>query len=166
MLRVSAKKTRWAHNAYAFATIRFMKRAFIFGVYGILVTLGAVFAVYVSADSPFVSLGGKEYVAEIADTDEKRQQGLSDRHALPQNEAMLFVFNGAEQRCFWMKDMHFAIDIVWVDKRQRVAHIERNVSPGTYPSSYCPDVPARYVVETSAGATKDVRLGDVVYIQY
>ncbi len=64
---------------------------------------------------------------------------------------MLFVFEGVAVQCFWMKDMHFSIDIIWLDAEKRVVHIEKDVSPETYPRTFCPSKPAKYVIELSAG---------------
>jgi uncharacterized membrane protein (UPF0127 family) len=94
---------------------------------------------------------GKKYLLEIVTTDTERSKGLGDREAMPANQGMLFVFEGVAVQCFWMKDMHFSIDIIWLDAEKRVVHIEKDVSPETYPRTFCPSKPAKYVIELNAG---------------
>ena len=87
----------------------------------------------------------------VADTEEKRVKGLSGREQLYENEAMLFVFKEEAAYNFWMKDMNFYIDIIWVSREGTVVHIEQNVSPHSYPEIFGPEKPALYVVEGTSG---------------
>jgi len=77
---------------------------------------------------------------------------------------MLFVFPEDGKYAFWMKDMRFSIDILWLSADGRVVYMALNVSPDTYPQVFRPDVPARYVLELPAGYAKAhaVRIGDIV----
>lgn len=143
-----------------------MNRYFFVGVYALFIALGALFVVHVQANGQKVYFGNKSYNAQVADTPAEQTKGLGGQNGLAKNEAMLFVFPDADQRCFWMKDMRFPIDIMWVGERQRIVHIERNVSPNTYPETFCPDVPAKYVIETAANVSRDAQVGDKIYIQY
>jgi uncharacterized membrane protein (UPF0127 family) len=143
-----------------------MKRRIILGSYGLFIALGVAFGMFVHADSPKVTLGGDTYEAVVVDTPELQQKGLSGRKFLPQKSAMLFAFDAEDQRCFWMKDMHFPIDIIWVDDGRRVTHVERAVSPATYPQTFCPKAPAKYVIEVNSRRADAVRPGDIVHIQY
>ena len=68
-------------------------------------------------------------------------------------DGMLFVFATNERHGLWMKDMLFAIDIIWIDESLTVVGIERGVSPDTYPRTFRPPVPVRYAIETSSGYT-------------
>ena len=61
-----------------------------------------------------VRLNGQEFIVEIADTSEKQIQGLSGRESLGLNAGMLFVYNDYNIRLFWMKEMKFPLDIVWI----------------------------------------------------
>ena len=56
-----------------------------------------------------------------------RAKGLSGRTELPEN-GMIFFFEWPQALTFWMKDMHFAIDIVWV-KDNKVVGISRDLKP-------------------------------------
>ena len=88
---------------------------------------------------------------EIADTPEERAQGLSGRTSIPDDHGMLFVFPEAGSYGFWMKDMQTSIDIIWLSDDGEVLRVNANVSPDTYPDSFYPPRPVRYVLETRAG---------------
>jgi hypothetical protein len=87
---------------------------------------------------------------EIANTNEKRIRGLSGRERLVENQGMLFVFEQVEEQCFWMKDMLFSIDIIWTDSHRKIIKIKENVSPSTFPDSFCSD-DTKYVLEFNQG---------------
>lgn len=96
---------------------------------------------------------GSAVTAELAVSDEDRQQGLMFREGIQENQGMLFVFEDEDIHAFWMKNMRFAIDILWLDRDKRIVHIEQNVPPcaqdpcPSYPSS----APAKYVLELKSG---------------
>jgi uncharacterized membrane protein (UPF0127 family) len=98
------------------------------------------------------------YTAVVAYTPAAREQGLSGQVSLKPNTGMLFVFDKPEQACFWMKDMRFNLDILWYDANSRLIYEQQNLSPTTYPRSYCPPMPARYVVEVPAGTAAQLGL--------
>lgn len=106
-------------------------------------------------------VNNQTFAAEFATTDTARQKGLSDRPSIADDQAMVFVFHNPDTRCFWMKDMKFDIDIVWLDAAKRVNAVEQQVTPDTYPSSFC-HVNAKYVVEFASGTVRQLglRLGD------
>jgi uncharacterized membrane protein (UPF0127 family) len=93
---------------------------------------------------------GRRYALEVAASDAAQEKGLGDRRSLPKNSGMLFWFPDQQTRCFWMKDMHFPLDIIWINSDQRVVHMEENISPQSYPHNFCPVDPARYVIEARA----------------
>lgn len=99
---------------------------------------------------------------EVANTDAARVKGLSGRDPLPENQGLLFVFEEDGYPAIWMKDMRFAIDIIWINREGEIVHIEESVTPGTYPRTFKPAAPARYVVEVNAGYAdaRNVRVGD------
>ncbi len=49
---------------------------------------------------------------EIATTTAEQERGISDRSVIPNNYAMLFVFQSKDRYGFWMKDMLTPIDII------------------------------------------------------
>lgn len=94
--------------------------------------------------------------AEIVDTDATRMLGLSGRSSLENGSGMLFKFDVPQKVYIWMKDMHFSIDVIWLNRSKIVTFIERDFSPETYtkkpPRSICSKKPdTMYVLEVPAG---------------
>lgn len=108
-----------------------------------------------------VELNGQKITAEIAASLEARATGLSKYKTLDDGRGMLFVYDQPQKQCFWMKDMKFAIDILWIGSDKQILHIEENVQPSTYPKQFCPDVPAKYALEVNSGLVNrtGVRVG-------
>ena len=98
-----------------------------------------------------VIVGSTTIPVDIANTYATQKQGLSGRTHLPEGTGMLFVFEREDLWSMWMKDMLFSIDIVWADGDGEVITIAHEVSPQTYPNSFAPSRPARYVLELPAG---------------
>ena len=101
---------------------------------------------------PAVLLDNHTLAVEIVDTPEKRTQGLSNRSSLPENTGMLFVFTDYRQRNFWMKEMQFPIDMIWISDAQ-VVGIQKNVPIPTSSQLliYTSPEAVNYVVEVNAG---------------
>lgn len=99
-------------------------------------------------------------VAEVADTKSSRELGLTGREELKDGEAMLFVFDEPGRYGFWIKDMNFAVDIVWINSNGIVVEIERNVVPTdeVNPKIYMNTAPASYVIEMKAGESQKQKL--------
>jgi uncharacterized membrane protein (UPF0127 family) len=104
------------------------------------------------------------YQLQVADTAAERSKGLGGLSVLSQDTGMLFVYDYPSKECFWMKDMRFALDIIWLNTRKQVVYMAQRVAPETYPETYCPDTPARYVIELPAGAAArgGVHTGDTL----
>lgn len=102
----------------------------------------------------------------VANSAIERQRGLSGMSPLPPTDAMLFVFEKPGIECLWMKDMNFNIDIMWFDQNKRMIDQELNVSKDSYPQKFCPEKPALYVVEVTAGVAEknQLNIGDVLDI--
>ena len=111
-----------------------------------------------------VLVGNVEIEIEIADTPAERSQGLSGRRSLAENEGMLFVFDSSQIVSFWMKDMRFSIDIIWVSEELAIVGIEKNLSPATFPQTFSPTEPVKYVIELNAGwaDNNNIEVGDSV----
>lgn len=109
-----------------------------------------------------VLLGGEEIVVTKADTPALHEQGLSGREKLGHNEGMLFVFTESRPYGFWMKDMHFAIDIIWFDENHRIVDMWEHADPVSYPEVFTPRTSAQFVLEVPAGffAGHNLKVGD------
>jgi uncharacterized membrane protein (UPF0127 family) len=101
-----------------------------------------------------VTVNGLILVADISATNEQWTKGLSVKDGLAENEAMLFVFGNEAQHRFWMKDMKFPIDIIWIDSDKTIVHIEHNLQPctsGVLCTTYKPTDDSLYALETAGG---------------
>jgi len=96
---------------------------------------------------------GSAVWAEEVSSDEGLELGLSGRDSLCQECGMLFVFRDSAMRTFWMKDMKFPIDIIFMDEDCKVVKIAASVPPceGACGVTYSSGKPAKYVLEASAG---------------
>lgn len=108
--------------------------------------------------------------AIVADTPELQQKGLMFRSTLPEGQGMLFVYDRPGRYSFWMKNMHFSLDIIWIDDTLRVSEIMRGVPPCP-PEGRCepfaPHIPAQFILEVPAGFvdTYNVHQGSRVSIE-
>jgi len=112
-----------------------------------------------------VKVGAKTFAVELALTAEQQSLGLSNRNSLVSNAGMLFVFKPAEAATFWMKDMKFPLDMIWIYQGKVIA-IDKNLpipKTGTAPAdlpTYSPKTPVDYVLEINAGASVGIGIGD------
>jgi uncharacterized membrane protein (UPF0127 family) len=65
-----------------------------------------------------------------------------------------------------MKDMNFAIDIVWIDENFRVVDVDKEVSPETFPQVLYPDQAVGYVLELPGGAVVRYQIATSTVIQF
>lgn len=129
----------------------------------VLVAIALFFLERKSMDTggtPSVSVGGRSFSVEIADTPSARTRGLSGRDGLCEECAMLFRFDAPGAYGFWMPDMRFAVDIAWI-RDGRIVHIERAV-PSDFQGVLYPSSEATDVLETGAGALGGAGVGDEV----
>lgn len=103
---------------------------------------------------PMVNIREVQIPVTIADTVESQRQGLSGTASLETGTGKLFVFTKSDTHGFWMKDMNYAIDIIWIDASGTIVYIVPSLAPDSYPSVYASPVPAKYVLEVNAGFTR------------
>lgn len=107
---------------------------------------------------------GRILKAEIADTPERWARGYMFRREVGENDAMVFVFPEPGFHPFWMKNTLVALDMIWMDDKGTVVHIETGVPPCK--ADPCPSYgPVRLVssvLEVRAGtvAAEGLRTGD------
>lgn len=106
------------------------KKKLLFGIFFVVIVglmLGWVFfARNDFAEKNFVQISGEKIWVDLAVTPQERERGLSGRAALCADCGMLFVFEQEDTYSFWMKDMRFALDVLWIDGN-KIAQIDRNV---------------------------------------
>lgn len=109
-----------------------------------------------------VKVGKNELNVEIASTPEEIQLGLSGRREIG-SDGMLFVINPPRQISFWMKDMFFPIDIIWISD-SKISGIEKNVPmpPADITDDklhlYNSPSPVDYVLELPAGSASKLKI--------
>ncbi len=72
----------------------------------------------------WVIFGSDTVTAEVARTADQREQGLMDRTELGEDAGMLFVFETAEERSFWMANTVLPLDIAYMDPQFRIFTIK------------------------------------------
>ncbi len=112
-----------------------------------------------------IVVGENTFNTIVSDTEALRSKGLSGRTGLEADQAMIFVFDSPDMLGFWMKDMFFSIDMLWLDAESRIVSFEKNVSPDTYPKVFFPTSPSLYVIEFSAGTLDKIGISKGEYIQ-
>lgn len=98
-----------------------------------------------------VAIGSTNILVTIADTQAKQEQGLSGTKSLAPNEGELFAFGSPSKYGFWMKDMAYNLDIIWIDKDFKVVAISKDLAPSTYPEVFYPPVDIQYALEVDSG---------------
>jgi len=138
------------------------KYALIVAVVAALSLIAGGTYVFMQLHAPTVRISGKTFKADYRRTEAERQKGLSGRANYSANRVMVFEFDTSAQHCFWMKDMKFNIDMVWLDGSKHVTALEENVSPSSFPQEYCHD--GQYVLEFTAGTARgsNIYVGDQV----
>lgn len=132
-------------------------RVFVLGLLVVLLTgviaYGAAYGVgrQHAERSVRIRFGTQELRVDTATTLAEQAHGLSGRASIGADEGLLFIFNRDGYYPFWMNDMRFPIDIIWISAGQRVVGVSAYVLPESFPVTYSPPQPVRYVVETNAG---------------
>jgi uncharacterized protein len=101
-----------------------------------------------------IKIGEAVLAVEVADTDSARRQGLSDRENLPNGHGMLFVFSKPGVYGFWMKDMKFPLDFIWLKNSvvtQVVANVPAPTPQSPQPVNLQPNSEVDGVIEVPAG---------------
>ena len=136
-----------------------------------LIILALIIILYLGSNNYFqrniskAVINGKDFKLEVVSNGKEREKGLGGRKSLCENCGMLFQFSASEKYSFWMKDMRFPLDIIWISGNE-IVYIAKDVSPSTYPESLTSPVPADKVLELNAGTCEkdNIKEGDGVNI--
>lgn len=151
--------------------MRFFRYIFLI----VLVLLGVVFLFTLKKDSltQKIFLAGKPLGVEIRKTSAEREKGLSDRENLCSDCGMLFVFDRLGIYPFWMRKMHFDIDILWLvgDEVVDITYDAEAPSKEEFAAPktiYQSKVPVDKVLEVNAGWVKKngIGVGDRMSVDY
>jgi len=140
------------------------KKLFVFGlIIGVLV----LFISYVNQSLRLkqVAIGDVVFTVDVADTPDLRAVGLSGRTGIERNQGMLFLFDKPDLYGFWMKDMLFPIDIIWIRDKQVVGVTEDlPLSASEFPPVfYAPSfIDAALEIRAGEVRVREIMVGDQV----
>ena len=139
-------------------------------IVAILLSIAAsspVTAPTISGNQSTVTINQTTFKVDIADETREQRIGLSGRDNLAQDQGMLFLFPDKHIRNFWMPNMNFAIDLLWIDDNTIIGY-EQNMLPATPDSiiTYKSPHPVDKVLEIPTGSINkfDFNIGDKVNI--
>ncbi len=109
------------------------------------------------------NLAGQDFVLDLAKTPKQSSQGLSNRVKLESNQGMLFIYPEKQNLSFWMKEMNFDIDLVWLVDGKIMAYIENMPKPAPNTALkdlplYTSPMPVNQVLELPAGTVQRLKL--------
>ncbi|HEX8966205.1 MAG TPA: DUF192 domain-containing protein [Patescibacteria group bacterium] len=153
-----------------------MKKLFL--VFGLLIVIIAfmfimqnkkyanIFAVSSSHQST-ISIDNHTFTLLIAKTEKEKETGLSGRSELPETTGMIFPFDTPGLYAFWMKDMKFPLDIIYIHGNKIVTIINSLPNPTPQNDTWQivkPTEAADFVLEINAGLSKkyNFQVGDMV----
>ena len=140
----------------------------ILGIAVVVFIVVLLITILLNRKAPKVVINNHTFSVTVAKTDKEKQIGLSETKKLDKNQGMLFVFDQPDYYSFWMKNMKFPIDIIYIngDKVTTVINSAEPVSNGQLPI-YQPKEKSDKVIEINAGLSKtyNIKNGSQVTIQ-
>lgn len=122
-----------------------------------------------TVEKNLVKINDLQVRVDFARDQESQSKGLGGKDSLSEDQGMLFVFEKESKYTFWMKDVKFPIDIIWISKDKKVVDFYKNAEaqlgvPDNELKVYSPESPALYVLEVNAGLSEkyNIHLGDEV----
>ena len=125
-----------------------------------------------NATEKSVIIAGNKIIIETAQTPKEKEQGLSGREYIPEDHGMLFIISPKSRSPFWMVDMKFPLDIIWISDN-KIVQIDENAAPpkpGQKENElplYKPPEPVDFVLEVNGGFTykHKIMVGDTVEVK-
>ena len=116
-----------------------------------------------------ITVGSTTFDAEMATTMAEQACGLSGRVGLGDHQGMMFIFGSGSMQTFWMKDMTFSLDMIWISG-DKVVGFAQNVPPPALGTQlwqlqlYSSPSNTDKVLEVNAGtvANDGIKIGDAV----
>lgn len=149
-----------------------MKRTFIFALLTLLVA-SFIFLnyKYQTKKTPQAIINNHVFNLEIAKTNHEQEIGLAKYKNIPQNFGMLFLFGKTDYYSFWMKNMKFPIDIIFIRNNKIVTIFKNAAQPKSNSQRlpiYRPTEFSDTVLEINAGLSEKYRFqkDQVVEINY
>lgn len=118
-----------------------------------------------------ITINGKTFVVDVAKTNKQKEKGLAIYDTLPLDKGMVFIFKYPDYYAFWMKDMKFPIDIIYI-KQNKITDIYKNVPTPTGKGEKLPIIRPKEksdtVLEINANLSDkyNFKIGDLVRTNY
>lgn len=148
----------------------------VLGLFALLliIVVGAKFSMDYLANNPnpFIktptaTINNQAFKLYVAKSEKEKEVGLSGKDSLPQDYGMYFPFEKPDYYSFWMKNMKFPIDMIFLSNN-RIVTIYENLEPPSQdlksPPLYKSSEPADAVLEINAGLSKkyNIKVGDEI----
>lgn len=103
--------------------------------------------------TPVVTINSHSFKVTVASSQKDLEIGLSETKSLPQDQGMLFLFQKPGYYSFWMKNMKFPIDIIYINNDTIVTIINNAQVPSNQINLpvYIPTGPLNKVLEIGNG---------------
>ena len=112
-----------------------------------------------------LSFGTEAVKMDALTTKQEQMKGYTNRTRPEDNHGFLYVLDKPSRYAYWMKNMLFTTDVVWLDGQLRVIDLKASVKPETYPDQiFEPIQPASYMLEFPDGfiTRNRITIGDTV----
>jgi len=132
---------------------------------GIFISIGIIYYVGVRGTyNENITINKNTFWVQIVSDNKSRELGLSYRYGMCSKCGMLFTFDEERDNKFWMKDMKFDLDMLFIDRDKRIVGIRKDVKKESYPEVISSDIPSQYVLELNAGVVSklDIKEGDML----
>lgn len=139
----------------------------------IVIALGVIIALYMKtlakreSTTAVLRVGQASYQVATLDTVASQAMGLSGLPTMAENVGALFVFGTVDPRYFWMHDMRFSLDVVWIRDGVVIGLQENIPHPAANDGQiarFQSSEPCNWVLELNAGqiAKQGIKVGDTV----
>ena len=134
----------------------------------LFVGLASNFKSFFQGEEFYVVIKEQKIYVEIAGSPEEKKQGLSGRESLAEDRGMLFIYPEPGNYSFWMKEMKFNLDFVFIND-QKVVDLKENIpfpKEGEEPQTIRVEATFDKVLEINQGIIKkiEIKVGDEVLI--
>lgn len=95
------------------------------------------------------------FLVEVIRDMQDLKKGLSHRESMAEGHGMLFVLDASQEHAFWMKDMRFPLDIIFMRGDMQIIEILEDLQPCTEECPiYFPKKRPAYALEINAGLAR------------
>lgn len=146
-----------------------LKELKIISLFFVLLFLTSCNSNILKDDSIELDIGGYIVNVEIVSDFSNKAKGLSGRDNLCEDCGMLFIYNNKAKYSFWMKNMNFPLDIIYIN-HDEIVEIFKNVQAFSNNDEFTeifPNYEADKVLELNAGwcDLHNVEIGDRIIIE-